>query len=135
MVRSSGELGYAAALAGGTVLDGSVQLPPWLMGAGHYTSLPFFLWRFFDTKYLAYRCSVSFSALYAGRLLPFVVLATTLAMMALGELVFQYGADDLNTYFYYVISTAWAGILVMVSTSMKQTTPDGRLWDHRQRCS
>ena len=54
------------------------------------------------------------SALYAVNLLPFVVLATTLAMMALGELVFQSGADDLNTYFYYVISTAWAGMLVMV---------------------
>jgi uncharacterized protein (TIGR00297 family) len=35
-------------------------------------------------------------------------------MLALGELVFQTGADDLNTYLYYIISTAWAGVLVMV---------------------
>jgi uncharacterized protein (TIGR00297 family) len=34
-------------------------------------------------------------------------------MLVLGELVFQTGADDLNTYLYYVISTAWAGVLVM----------------------
>jgi uncharacterized protein (TIGR00297 family) len=34
-------------------------------------------------------------------------------MLVLGELVFQSGADDLNTYLYYVISTAWAGVLVM----------------------
>jgi Integral membrane protein DUF92. len=47
-------------------------------------------------------------------LLPFIVLATTLAMIALGELVFQSGTDDLNTYLYYIITTAWAGMLVMV---------------------
>jgi uncharacterized protein (TIGR00297 family) len=34
-------------------------------------------------------------------------------MLVLGELVFQGGADDLNTYLYYIISTAWAGVLVM----------------------
>jgi uncharacterized protein (TIGR00297 family) len=34
-------------------------------------------------------------------------------MLVLGELVFQTGADDLNTYLYYIISTAWAGVLVM----------------------
>ena len=49
----------------------------------------------------------------ASTLLPFFVFATSLAMIVLGELVFQEGADDLNTYLYYVISTAWAGVLVM----------------------
>ncbi|MCX6675972.1 MAG: DUF92 domain-containing protein, partial [Methanothrix sp.] len=70
------------------------------------------LWRFFDTKYLTYTfCALA--ALYGTGLLPFFVFATTLAMLVLGELVFQTGADDLNTYLYYIISTAWAGILVM----------------------
>ena len=70
------------------------------------------LWRFFDTKYLTYTfCALA--ALYGTGLLPFFVFATTLAMLVLGELVFQTGADDLNTYLYYIISTAWAGVLVM----------------------
>jgi uncharacterized protein (TIGR00297 family) len=32
----------------------------------------------------------------------------------MGEIVFGSGADDLNTYLYYIISTAWAAVLVMV---------------------
>ena len=43
----------------------------------------------------------------------FCLCHNALAMLVLGELVFQTGADDLNTYLYYVISTAWAGVLVM----------------------
>jgi uncharacterized protein (TIGR00297 family) len=70
------------------------------------------LWRFFETKYLTYTfCALAI--LYGTGLLPFFVFATTLAMLVLGELVFQTGADDLNTYLYYIISTAWAGVLVM----------------------
>ena len=86
--------------------------PPWLM-ALIIILFSLILWRFFDMKYLAYVFCI-LSGLYAVNLLPFLVLATTFAMIALGELVFQSGADDLNTYFYYVISTAWAGMLVMV---------------------
>jgi uncharacterized protein (TIGR00297 family) len=111
MVKQRG-LGYAAALAGGVVLAGPYVQQPWLM-ALVIILFSLILWRFFGTKYLAYVFCI-LSALYAVNLLPFVVLATTLAMIALGELVFQSGADDLNTYFYYVISTAWAGVLVMV---------------------
>ncbi|MGD0534505.1 MAG: TIGR00297 family protein [Methanoregula sp.] len=105
-------LGYAATLAGGAVLAGPYVQPHWLM-AFIIILFSLILWRFFDTKYLTYVFCI-LSGLYAVNLLPFVVLATTLAMMALGELVFQTGADDLNTYFYYVITTAWAGMLVMV---------------------
>jgi len=104
-------LGYAAAITGFAILAGPYVQPPWLMAL----TIIFFslvLWRFFDTRYLAYVFCI-LSALYGIGLLPFLVLATTLAMIALGELVFQSGADDLNTYFYYVISTAWAGMLVM----------------------
>jgi uncharacterized protein (TIGR00297 family) len=32
----------------------------------------------------------------------------------MGEIVFGTGADDLNTYLYYIIATAWAAVLVMV---------------------
>ena len=105
-------LGYTAALTGGAILAGPYVHTPWLM-ALVIILFSLILWRFFGTKYLAYVFCI-LSALYAVNLLPFVVLATTLAMISLGELVFQSGADDLNTYFYYVISTAWAGILVMV---------------------
>ena len=105
-------LGYVAALAGGAILAGPYIQPQWLM-ALVIILFSLILWRFFDTKYLAYVFCI-LSALYAVNLLPFVVLAATLAMMSLGELVFQSGTDDLNTYFYYVISTAWAGMLVMV---------------------
>ena len=108
-------LGYAAAVTGGIVLAGPyVQSlwSSWLM-ALIIILFSLVLWRFFDQKYLAYVFCI-LAALYGVGLLPFIVLATTLAMMALGELVFQTGADDLNTYFYYIIVTAWAGMLVMV---------------------
>jgi uncharacterized protein (TIGR00297 family) len=104
-------LGYAAALAGGAALVGPYLKPAWLM-ALVVILYALILWRFFDTKYLTYTiCALS--VLYGIGLLPFFVFATTLAMMVLGELVFQTGADDLNTYLYYIISTAWAGVLVM----------------------
>jgi uncharacterized protein (TIGR00297 family) len=110
MQRQRG-LGYAAALAGGTTLVGPFLTPPWLMGL-IVILYSLILWRFFDTKYLTYTICV-LAALYGIGLLPFFVFATTLAMLVLGELVFQNGADDLNTYLYYIISTAWAGVLVM----------------------
>ncbi|OPX63668.1 MULTISPECIES: TIGR00297 family protein [unclassified Methanoregula] len=110
MQRQRG-LGYAAALVGGATLAGPYLNPPWLM-ALVVTLYALILWRFFDTKYLTYTF-VALSALYGTGLLPFFVFATTLAMLVLGELVFQSGADDLNTYLYYIISTAWAGVLVM----------------------
>jgi uncharacterized protein (TIGR00297 family) len=105
-------LGYAAALCGGAILVGPYIEPPWLM-ALIIILFALILMRFFDTKYLTYTFCI-LAGLYGVGLLPFFVLATTLAMLALGELVFQTGADDLNTYLYYVISTAWAGVLVMV---------------------
>jgi uncharacterized protein (TIGR00297 family) len=110
MQRQRG-LGYAAALVGGATLLGPYIRPAWLMGLV-VTLYALILWRFFDTKYLTYTfCALA--ALYGTGLLPFFVFATSLAMLVLGELVFQTGADDLNTYFYYIISTAWAGVLVM----------------------
>ena len=111
MQRQRG-LGFAAALVGGATLIGPYMKPEWLMGLV-VILYALILWRFFDTKYLSYTiCTLA--VLYGIGLLPFFVLATTLAMLVLGELVFQTGADDLNTYLYYVISTAWAGVLVMV---------------------
>ena len=110
MQRQRG-LGYAAVLVGGVTLAGPYIRPAWLMGLV-VTLYALILWRFFDTKYLTYTfCALA--ALYGTGLLPFFVFATTLAMLVLGELVFQTGADDLNTYLYYIISTAWAGVLVM----------------------
>jgi len=110
MQRQRG-LGFAAALVGGATLIGPYMKPVWLMGLV-VILYALILWRFFDTKYLAYTVCV-LATLYGIGLLPFFVFATTLAMLVLGELVFQTGADDLNTYLYYVISTAWAGVLVM----------------------
>jgi uncharacterized protein (TIGR00297 family) len=110
MQRQRG-LGYAAALVGGVTLVGPLLKPAWLMGLV-VILYALILWRFFDTKYLTYTMCV-LAALYGVGLLPFFVFATTLAMLVLGELVFQSGADDLNTYLYYIISTAWAGVLVM----------------------
>ena len=110
MQRQPG-LGYAAVLAGGTTLVGPYLKPEWLTGL-IVILYALILWKFFNTKYLTYTiCALA--ALYAIGLLPFFVFATTLAMIVLGELVFQNGADDLNTYLYYIISTAWAGVLVM----------------------
>jgi uncharacterized protein (TIGR00297 family) len=110
MQRQQG-LGFAAALVGGATLVGPYLMPEWLMGLVVILSA-LILWHFFDTKYLTYTfCTLA--ALYGTGLLPFFVFATTLAMLVLGELVFQTGADDLNTYLYYIISTAWAGVLVM----------------------
>ena len=110
MQRQRG-LGYAAALVGGVTLLGPYLRPAWLMGLV-VTLYALILWRFFDTKYLTYTfCALG--ALYGTGLLPFFVFATTLAMLVLGELVFQTSTDDLNTYLYYIISTAWAGVLVM----------------------
>jgi uncharacterized protein (TIGR00297 family) len=110
MQRQRG-LGFAAILVGGAILAGPYVRPAWMMGLV-VTIFSLVLWRFFDTKYLTYTfCALA--ALYGTGLLPFFVFATSLAMLVLGELVFQTGADDLNTYLYYIISTAWAGVLVM----------------------
>ncbi|MFA6226514.1 MAG: TIGR00297 family protein [Methanoregula sp.] len=110
MARQSG-LGYAAAIAGAAILAGPHLKPAWLMGLV-VILFALILWRFFDTKYLSYSiCALG--ALYGVTLLPFFVFATSLAMIVLGELVFQMGTDDLNAYLYYVITTAWAGVLVM----------------------
>ncbi|MDO9549945.1 MAG: DUF92 domain-containing protein [Methanoregula sp.] len=110
MARQRG-LGYAAALAGASILVGPYLQPGWLMGL-IVILFALILWRFFDTKYLSYAiCALA--ALYGVGLLPFFVFATSLAMIVLGELVFQTGADDLNTYLYYIISIGWAGVLVM----------------------
>ena len=110
MQRQRG-LGFAAALVGGATLVGPYLKPVWLLGLV-VILYALILWRFFDTKYLTYTfCALA--ALYGTGLLPFFVFATTLAMLVLGELVFQTDADDLNTYLYYIISIAWAGVLVM----------------------
>jgi uncharacterized protein (TIGR00297 family) len=126
-------LGYAAAFVGVTVLIEPYIHPAWAI-SNTPASLAFMhpawlmalivilgallLLRFFDTKYLTYTFCI-LAALYGVGLLPFFVLATTLAMLVLGELVFQSGTDDLNTYLYYVISTAWAGVLVMAYLNEK----------------
>lgn len=104
-------LGYAVALVGGATLAGPYVEPAWLMALVVILNA-LILWRFFDTKYLTYTFCV-LAALYGIGLLPFFVFATTLAMLVLGELVNGTRADDLNTYLYYIISTAWAGLLVM----------------------
>ena len=110
MVRQRG-LGYAAAIAGAAILIVPYVKPAWLMGLV-VILYALILWRFFDTKYLSY-AMCALGALYGVTLLPAFVFATSLAMIVLGELVFQTGSDDLNTYLYYIISTAWAGVLVM----------------------
>jgi uncharacterized protein (TIGR00297 family) len=111
MMQRQRGLGFAAALVGGATLVGPYLQPPWLL-ALVVILYALILWKFFDTKYLTYTiCALA--ALYAIGLLPFFVFATTMAMLVLGELVFQGGYDDLNTYLYYIISTAWAGVLVM----------------------
>jgi len=110
MERQRG-LGYAAALAAASILVGRYLEPAWLFGLV-VILYALILWKFFETKYLSYAiCALAI--LYGIGLLPFFVFSTTLAMLVLGELVFQTGADDLNTYLYYIISTAWAGVLVM----------------------
>ncbi len=110
MQRQEG-LGFAAVLVGGVTLLGPSVSSPWLLSL-FVTLSALILWRFFNTTYLTYTfCALA--ALYGTGLLPFFVFATTLAMLVLGELVFQTGTDDLNTYLYYIISTAWAGVLVM----------------------
>jgi uncharacterized protein (TIGR00297 family) len=110
MQRQRG-LGFAAAVVGGATLAGPLVQPAWLM-ALIVILYALILWRFFDTKYLTYTFCI-LAALYGIGLLPFFVFATTLAMLVLGELVFGTRPDDLNTYLYYIISTAWAGVLVM----------------------
>ena len=110
MERQRG-LGAAAVIAAAAIVAGPFISPVWLMGL-IVILYALILYRFFDTKYLTYSiCALA--ALYGIGLLPFFVFAASLAMIVLGELVFQTGADDLNTYLYYIISTAWAGVLVM----------------------
>jgi uncharacterized protein (TIGR00297 family) len=104
-------LGYASALMAGVILVAPYIQPPWLMSL-IVILYALILWRFFNTRYLSYSfCAIA--VLYGVGLLPLFVFCCTLAMIVLGELVFQQGADDLNTYLYYIISTAWAGVLVI----------------------
>ncbi|OPY36078.1 MAG: hypothetical protein A4E35_02120 [Methanoregula sp. PtaU1.Bin051] len=102
----------AAVLAFFSILAAPFVQPAWLMALVviFYALL---LFRFFDTKYLTYTFVV-LSALYGIGLLPLLHFSCTLAILVMGELVFGTGADDLNTYLYYIIATAWAATLVMV---------------------
>jgi uncharacterized protein (TIGR00297 family) len=111
MERRHGLL-LAAVLAFFTVLIAPVLQPAWLMGLiVIFYSLVLF--RFYATKYLSYAFIV-LAALYGLGLLPVFYFVCTLAILVMGEIVFGTGADDLNTYLYYVISTSWAAVLVMV---------------------
>jgi len=103
----------AGVLAFFTILIAPLLQPQWLMGlVVIFYSL--ILFRFFDTRYLTY-VFVVLAVLYAVGMLPLLFFSTTLAILVVGEIVFFRGAnDDLNTYLYYIIVTAWAGTLVMV---------------------
>jgi uncharacterized protein (TIGR00297 family) len=102
----------AAVLAFFSVLIAPVLQPAWLMGliVIFYSLL---LFRFFETKYISFAFIV-LAALYGLGVLPVFYFACTLAILVIGEIVFGTGADDLNTYLYYVIATSWAAVLVMV---------------------
>ena len=116
MERQRG-LGYAAVLVAGAILIAPYIKPAWLMSL-IVILYALILWRFFNTKYLAYSFCV-IAMLYGVTLLPLFVFSCTLSMLVMGELVFQRGADDLNTYLYYIISTAWAGMLVITYLNQK----------------
>jgi len=116
MERQRG-LGYAAVLVAGAILAAPYIQPAWLMSL-IVILCALILWRFFDTKYLSYSVCI-IAGLYGVTLLPLFVFSCTLAMLVMGELVFQRGADDLNTYLYYIISTAWAGVLVIAYLDQK----------------
>ena len=103
---------FAAVLALFTILVAPFLHPAWLMGLV-VILYSLILFRFFDTKYLTY-AFVVLSALYGLGLLPIFYFSCTLAILVMGEIVFGTGADDLNTYLYYIIATAWAAVLVMV---------------------
>ena len=110
-MERQGGLGFAAVLVAGAILVAPYIQPAWLMSLLVIFSA-LILWRVFSTKYLSYSFFV-IAVLYGVTLLPLFVFSCTLAMLVLGELVFQRSADDLNTYLYYIISTAWAGVLVI----------------------
>jgi len=110
-------LGYAAGLICGVILAAPYIQPAWMMSL-IVILLSLIIWRFFDTRYLSYSFCI-IAILYGVMLLPLFVFCCTLAMLVMGELVFQRGADDLNTYLYYIISTAWAGILVIAYLDQK----------------
>jgi len=101
-----------AVLAFFSILIAPFVHPAWLM-ALVVIFYALVLFRFFDTKYLTYAVVV-LAVLYGIGLLPLFYFACTLAILVMGELVFGTGADDLNTYLYYIIATAWAATLVMV---------------------
>jgi len=102
----------AALLTLFSILVAPLISPPWLM-AILFIVCSLFLLRFFDTKYLTYAFCV-LAVLYGLGLLPLFYFSCTLAILVMGEIVFGTGADDLNTYLYYIICTAWAAVLVMV---------------------
>jgi uncharacterized protein (TIGR00297 family) len=110
-------LGYVAGLICGVILVAPYIQPAWMMSL-IVILLSLIIWRFFDTRYLSYSFCI-IAILYGVMLLPLFVFCCTLAMLVLGELVFQRGADDLNTYLYYIISTAWAGVLVIAYLDQK----------------
>jgi uncharacterized protein (TIGR00297 family) len=116
-MERKGGLGYAAVLVAGAILIAPYIQPAWLMSL-IVILFALIMWRFFETKYLTYSfCAIAL--LYGVTLLPLFVFSCTLAMLVMGELVFQHGADDLNTYLYYIISTAWAGVLVIAYLNQK----------------
>jgi uncharacterized protein (TIGR00297 family) len=110
-------LGYAAVFVTSAILIAPYVHPAWLMSL-IIILFALILWHFFNTKYLTYAFCI-IAALYGVSLLPLFVFCCTLAMIVLGELVFQRRTDDLNTYLYYIISTAWAGVLVIAYLDQK----------------
>src|SRR4030042_3704369 len=110
-MERQGGLGFAAVLGAGAILVAPSVKPAWLMGL-IVILFSLVLWRFFATKYLSYSFCV-IAVLYGVTLLPLFVFSCTLAMLVLGELVFQRGADDFDTYVHHIISTSWPGVLVI----------------------
>ena len=105
-----------------------LRQPVWLMGLIVIISAVI-LYRFFDTKYLTYSiCALA--ALYGVGLLPFLYLPQLLPCLFWASWFSRRGADDLNTYLYYIISTAWAGVLV-IAYLHQVLFLNGYLWNHR----
>ncbi|MGD1004266.1 MAG: TIGR00297 family protein [Methanoregulaceae archaeon] len=111
MERHHGLL-LAGILAFFSIIIAPLLQPAWLM-ALVVIFFSLVLYRFFETKYISYSFFV-LAALYGLGLLPLFFFSCTLAILVVGEIVFGTGADDLNTYLYYIISTAWAAVLLMV---------------------
>jgi uncharacterized protein (TIGR00297 family) len=117
MIPKPGTL-IAALLAGFTILVAPIVQPVWMLGFPVF-ALGILLYFLKRASYLAI-ATAALAGMYGLGLIPLFVFAATLAIIALGELVFESLGSSSLAYAYYVLAGTIGALLVMFYLSVKE---------------